>query len=133
MVNIFPAFINPNADGVEPPLNPYEVLSLLGYRKHQITAQVASLVRQDLWPYEVTRVTEIRTRLSELDTQIREAAGDSAITKTCKTEMNWARQIRLLNREGHELLLELARIHDVTLAYSKYASTSSINVTTQYQ
>jgi hypothetical protein len=105
--------------------NEKEILSLLGYRKAQIVAIVLAAFRQDLLPYELTRVADIRTELTTLDLQIKEGLSDSAVIQTCKTEMNWIAHIQMLRAQGHRLLLELARIYDVEVAFSKYLDSSA--------
>jgi hypothetical protein len=136
-MSLFPDWINPNGDNVDNGViqsNPLEILSMLGYRKYQITDNLAALVRQDLWPYEVERVADIRTELTDLDAQIKEGLSDSAVTQTCKTSMNWAAHIKMLRQQSHSLLLELARIYDIDLAESKYASyLGRVTYSTQYQ
>lgn len=111
---------------------PYsEILSLLGYRRHELTSAFVTGIRTDLYDYEVDRVTAIRLELTEIDTQIKEALADSAVAQTCKTTMNWGAHIRSLKQQAHSLLLELGRIYDIPVSYSKYVTAQPYTV--QYQ
>lgn len=118
--------------GVEP-LSVPVVLSLLGYREYQANPAFIASVRTNLGSWEISRADEIRTELSEIDTKIKEILAESAVIKTCKTELNWPAQLRMYKQQGHELLKELARIYDVELVYSKYSSGRRNNYVVQYQ
>ena len=131
-MSVFPDWINPG--GVEPPAPApafYEMLSLLGYQRHQLTNAFYTGIRTDLYDYEIDRVTAIREELAEIDAQIKEALADSAVTQTCKTSMNWGAHVRSLKQQAHSLLLEIGRIYDLPVAYSKYSSAQPY--VTQYQ
>lgn len=133
-MSIFPDYINPNGQETVQQTNLYEILDLLGYRKHQITNSLVLAIRQDLWPFELTRVAVIRAELIELDAQIKDALADSAVSKTCNSEMSWATHIKMLRQQAHSLLEELARLYDVQIAVSKYAATGSgVRAFIQYQ
>jgi hypothetical protein len=135
-MTLLPDYLNPQPGAVAPtrPLPaPDELLSLLGYRQYQITDSLRSQVRINLFPFEQQRVGEILTELAATDAAIKEAVADSAITKTCDSEIDWSTQVRLLRQQGHELLLELARIYDVDIAYSRFVKTPVRQYQIQYQ
>lgn len=114
------------------PLTAREALSLLGYSDHQMSVEFIRDIRDEFLPYEATRIANIAAELSGIDASIKEVLADSAVVKTCKTELNWVQQLRLYRGQGHELLKELARLYDVPLAYSKYGG-GHRGVTIQYQ
>jgi hypothetical protein len=131
-MSLFPAFINPGGGATAlPPPPTAEILSLLGYQRHQLTNALITGIRTDLYQFEIDRVAAIREELAEIDAQIKEALADSAVTQTCKTSMNWGAHVRSLKQQAHSLLLEIGRIYDLPVAYSKYSSAQPY--VTQYQ
>lgn len=136
MTTIFPGFPGTpyQVPGPYTDVERSQILSLLGYRNYQLSDSLLSYMRNDLYPYELERVTEIKQLLSTIDTQITEALADSAITQTCNTQMSWGAHLKMLRQQGHNLLLELARIFDMELICSKYASyLGRVAYTVQYQ
>lgn len=128
---LYGSFITPDNSLILP--KPRQVLSILGYRNHEITKQLELYVRTDLAAYERTRVIEILTELAQVDADIKQAIADSGISKTCNTEISWARQIKFLRQQGHELLKEFGRIHDIGVQYSRFSRNTRHGHSMQYQ
>jgi len=121
-INLFPGHVPLDATF----LDIAQITHLLGY-----PPDYAIRLNQELHPYEQRRVVVLVEELTAIDAQLKETLTESAITKTCNTELNWSQQLRFLKRQGGELLKELARIYRVRLDYNKYVV--STPVTIQYQ
>ena len=126
------AYYDRDAEGVLVALDADTILLLLGYHSSSVVRK--KVIGTDLPTVYSTYVAKVMNQLKILDTSIAEALSDSAITQTCKTQMNWPHHIKMLRQQGHSLLLELARIYDVELAHSKYASyLGRVPYSVQYQ
>lgn len=135
MFNLLPDYLSPQSTTTPPNGLPTadEVLSLLGYRQHQITDSLRREVRTDLLLFEQLRVPQVLAALTDVDAAIKEAIADSGITKTCDSEIDWSKQVMLLRQQGQELLAELARIYDIDIAYSRFVKTQVQHYRIQYQ
>jgi len=147
MSNFFIPFLNPDSgtdanflplllDPGKAPLDTSdkrETLIQLGYRNEQITDELLLYVRNDLLPFETFRIDAINAELTQIDQSIKDAIADSAVVKTCKTELNWAQQVKLLRQCGQELLEELARLYDIPLAHSRFVRPNKKYSTLHYQ
>lgn len=140
MTSFLPDHFNPTQQGVAP-LTPLEavnnalIFSLLGCRPRGVTEQAKVNARQyaDMAAFEKLRVTEILTLLSQHDAAIVSAIAESAIIKTCKTELSWGQQIGLTKQAAHDLLLELSRLFEIDLCCSKYQLQSRSRAAVYYQ
>lgn len=131
MVNIYPGFIGESSSSNQ--LSPDQILLLLGYTDYQAhDTYIERRAAKTLNSVQFDRVTEILGQLKAIDNAITGALTDSAVGKTCNTEMNWPAHLKMLREQGHSLLQELGRLYDLPVGQSKYA-TKTTKAYVQYQ